>query len=90
MSRRRARPRDPAAWLARAGIPLVMIAAGIAVALSDWRYGDGMAVVLIGGAAAIALLGWFFRIGTEGDRERDHEEEARRHLDRTGRWPDEP
>jgi len=72
----------------RLGVPLVLVAAGVAVALSGWRYGDGLAVVLIGGAAAVALLGWFFRIGIEGDRERDREEDARRHFERTGRWPD--
>lgn len=83
-------PRDRAAWVARLAVPLGMVLAGVVVALSGWRFAGGMAVVLIGGAAAIALLGWFFRIGTEGDRERDREEDARRHFERTGRWPDDP
>lgn len=82
--------RDRAVLLARLGVPLAMVAAGVAVALSGWRSADGMAVVLIGGAAGVALLGWFLRIGTEGDRDRDREEEARRHFERTGRWPDDP
>ncbi len=81
--------RDWAALAARVGIPLVLVLGGIGVLLSGWRYADGMAVVLIGGAAAIALLGWFFRLGVEGDKDRDREEDARRRYDRTGRWPDE-
>jgi len=82
--------RARSARLVRLGVPLALVAAGVAVVLSGWRYGDGLAVVLIGGAAAVALLGWFFRIGIEGDRERDREEDARRHFERTGRWPDDP
>jgi len=82
--------RARSAPLVRLGVPFALVVAGVAVALSGWRYGDGLAVVLIGGAAAVALLGWFFRIGIEGDRERDREEDARRHFERTGHWPDDP
>ncbi len=81
--------RDRAALAARVGVPLALVLGGIGVLLSGWRYADGMAVVLIGGAGAIALLGWFFRLGAQGDRDREREEAARRHYDRTGRWPDE-
>jgi hypothetical protein len=30
-----------------------------------------------------------FRIGVEGDKERDREDAARRFFDEHGRWPDE-
>ena len=41
------------------------------------------------GARAVLLLNVLFRIGVEGDKERDREEEARRFFDEHGRWPDE-
>jgi hypothetical protein len=31
-----------------------------------------------------------YRIGVQGDRDRDREEDARRFFDEHGRWPDEP
>ncbi len=42
-----------------------------------------------GAALAVLLLSWLFRLGAEGDREREAEEAAREHMARTGRWPDE-
>ena len=42
-----------------------------------------------GAALSVLLLNWLFRLGAEGDLERQREEEAREHMARTGRWPDE-
>ena len=42
-----------------------------------------------GAALAVLLLNLLFRLGAEGDREREAEEAAREHFARTGRWPDE-
>lgn len=42
-----------------------------------------------GAALAVLLLNWLFRLGAEGDKERQAEEAAREHMARTGRWPDE-
>jgi hypothetical protein len=42
-----------------------------------------------GAALAVLLLNLLFRLGAEGDRERDAEEAAREHMARTGKWPDE-
>jgi hypothetical protein len=39
-------------------------------------------------ASAILLLNVLFRIGVEGDKERDREEAARAYFDEHGRWPD--
>ena len=39
-------------------------------------------------ATAVLLLNVLYRIGVQGDRERDREEEARRYFDEHGRWPD--
>jgi hypothetical protein len=42
-----------------------------------------------GAALSVLLLNWLFRLGAEGDLERDAEEAAREHMARTGHWPDE-
>jgi hypothetical protein len=42
-----------------------------------------------GAALAVLLLNLLFRLGAEGDREREAEEAAREHFARTGHWPDE-
>jgi len=42
-----------------------------------------------GAALSVLLLNWLFRLGAQGDSERDAEEAAREHMARTGRWPDE-
>ena len=73
----------------RYGLPAVLILAGVVVT------GLGGAVNIAGGAlfvsagTAILLLNFLFRIGVEGDKARDKEEEARRFFDEHGHWPDE-
>ena len=42
-----------------------------------------------GAALSVLLLNGLFRLGADGDRERDQEEAAREYMARTGRWPDE-
>jgi len=46
--------------------------------------------MFLSAASAVLLLNVLYRMGVEGDRERDREEEARRFFDEHGRWPDEP
>ena len=43
-----------------------------------------------GAALAVLLLNWLFRVGAEGDRERQDEEAARDFYSAHGHWPDEP
>jgi hypothetical protein len=38
--------------------------------------------------SAVLLLNVLYRIGVEGDKERDREEAAREYFDEHGRWPD--
>jgi hypothetical protein len=42
-----------------------------------------------GAALAVLLLNGLFRLGAQGDREREAEEAAREYYARTGHWPDE-
>jgi hypothetical protein len=48
--------------------------------------GFGMAA---GGGLAVLLLNLLYRVGVEGDREREQEEQARAYFDEHGAWPDE-
>jgi uncharacterized membrane protein YoaK (UPF0700 family) len=70
----------------RYGIPLVLFVAGCAVAAVG---GVGLAAgaMFISAATAVLLLNVLYRIGVEGDKERDREEDARRYFDEHGRWP---
>ncbi len=70
----------------RYGIPALFIIAGQVVLIAT---GDPVNWAGFTGAGlAILLIGALVRIGTEGDRERDREEAARRYFDEHGRWPD--
>jgi hypothetical protein len=59
----------------------------VAAGGTDVAWEGGAAI--IGAGAAVWLLNLFFRIGAQGDRERDAEDEARAFFDRHGHWPDE-
>ena len=74
----------------RYGVPLAIFLLGCALLIIDggttgWE-GFFMAT---GAAIAVLLLNLFFRLGVQGDRERDVEEAAREYFARTGHWPDE-
>jgi hypothetical protein len=73
----------------RYGIPLALFVAGAVVAGTS---GSGVAAgaMFISAATAVLLLNVLHRIGVQGDRDRDREEDARRFFDEHGRWPDEP
>ena len=46
--------------------------------------------MFVSAATAVLLLNVLYRMGVEGDKDRDREEDARRFFDEHGRWPDEP
>lgn len=71
--------------LVRYGIPVAFIVAGqiVLVATEDAVSWAGFT----GAGIAVLLLNFLFRIGAEGDRERDREEAARDYFDEHGRWP---
>ena len=70
----------------RYGIPAVLFVAGMVV----WATGGVAAgAMFISAATAVLLLNLLFRIGMEGDKDRDREEAARRYFDEHGHWPDE-
>jgi len=75
----------------RYGLPALIFLAGCVVMAvdSDSQRGVEIGSMLIGSAFAVLLLNFFFRIGIEGDRDRDREEAARVYFDEHGHWPDE-
>jgi heme A synthase len=75
--------------LAAAGVVLIVI--GGARVKSDVLQSNtaayGLALVII--AMIVWMINWLFRMSIESNRDRDREEEAREHFDRTGKWPGE-
>ena len=74
----------------RYGIPLVLFVAGTIVTATAGGVGVAAGALFFSAASAVLLLNVLYRIGVEGDKERDREESAREFFDRHGRWPDEP
>jgi hypothetical protein len=76
------------AWL-RYVLPAAVVLAGlIAMAFGTDNSLEGGAG-LVSAGLAIWFVNWLFRIGAEGDADRDAEERAREYFDLHGHWPDE-
>jgi hypothetical protein len=72
----------------RYGIPLVLILAGVIVSATAGGVGIAAGALFFSAGSAVLLLNVLYRIGVEGDKERDREEQAREYFDQHGRWPD--
>jgi hypothetical protein len=72
----------------RYGIPLVLLIAGIVVTATAGNVGLAAGALFFSAASAVLLLNVLYRIGVEGDKERDREEAAREYFDQHGHWPD--
>ena len=75
----------------RYGIPFLIFLVGCILLIVDPDKQRGALVgsMFVGAAFAVILLNFFFRIGVEGDKDRDREEKAREFFDEHGYWPDE-
>jgi hypothetical protein len=73
----------------RYGLPVAILLLGCALLIIDGGGTTGWEGFFIatGAAIAVLLLNLFFRLGVQGDRERDAEA-AREYYSRTGHWPD--
>jgi hypothetical protein len=71
----------------RYGIPLVLLTVGCVIAAVGERVGLAAGAMFISAATAVLLLNVLYRIGVEGDKERDREDAARRYFDEHGHWP---
>lgn len=75
--------------LVRIGLPAAIAAAGVVFLIAGEGENDqGAGVALIGVALVVMLLNLALRLGVASNLDRDREEAAREHFDRTGRWPD--
>jgi hypothetical protein len=74
----------------RYGIPLVLVVAGVIVSATAGGVGLAAGALFFSAGTAVLLLNVLYRIGVEGDKERDTEQEARDFFDTHGHWPDEP
>jgi hypothetical protein len=75
----------------RYGIAAALIVAGQVVLIADnGPRGAGLEgwALFTGAGLAVLLLNLLFRMGVEGDRDREREENARRYFDEHGHWPD--
>ena len=74
----------------RVGLPAAIAAAGVVLIIEGAGENEqGAGVALIGCAVMVLLFNVFLRVGWRDERDREREEEAREHFDRTGDWPDE-
>ena len=74
----------------RVGLPAAIAAAGVVLIIEGAGENEqGAGVALIGCAVMVVLFNLFLRLGWRDQRDREREEEAREHFDRTGDWPDE-
>lgn len=88
--RRSTRANTPLIRFVRLWLPLIIIAAGIALALSlrtDAAWEGG--ALLVSAGLSVWLLNALFRLGVRGDADRRREQRAREYFERHGRWPDE-
>jgi ABC-type antimicrobial peptide transport system permease subunit len=74
----------------RYGIPLVLFVAGAIITATAGGVGVAAGALFFSAASAVLLLNVLYRIGVQGDKERDREADARDFFDEHGRWPDEP
>ncbi len=74
----------------RYGIPLALLIVGLIVWATAGRVGVAAGALFFSAASAVLLLNVLYRIGVEGDKERDTEQGARDFFDEHGHWPDEP
>ncbi|HEV3046883.1 MAG TPA: hypothetical protein VGY13_05925 [Solirubrobacteraceae bacterium] len=74
-------------WAFRYALPTVVTLAGVVIMAfgSEVDLEGGASIVSAG--LAIYFVNWLFRIGVEGDREREREDAAREYFDRHGHWP---
>jgi hypothetical protein len=75
----------------RVWLPLAIIAGGLIVIVATGGSETGVegGAAIIGAGASVWLLNVIFRVGVQGERERDAEDEARDFYDKHGYWPDE-
>jgi hypothetical protein len=75
----------------RIWLPVLIIAGGVVVIIATGGSETGVegGAGIIGAGASVWLLNVIFRVGVQGERDRDAEDEAREFYAEHGYWPDE-
>jgi hypothetical protein len=75
----------------RVWLPVLIIFGGIVVIVATGGSETGVegGAGIIGAGASVWLLNLIFRVGVQGERDRDAEDEARAFYAEHGYWPDE-
>lgn len=70
-------------------VPGALVLFGVVYAIVDWPRGSDAFSLFAGAGLALFLLNVLYRLGVEGDFDRDAEEAARDYFSEHGVWPDE-
>ena len=96
---RRLNPTHVGMSLVRVWLPLLIALAGVVlIVIGHARYSSlanskslesaaGVSLLLV--ALIVWMINWMYRLSLRSNQDRESEERAREHFDRTGRWPDE-
>lgn len=84
------RPLAKSLFTARYVIPAALVLFGLGYMVLDWPDGAEAFSLFAGAGLSVLLLNVLYRMGVEGDRDRDKEEAARDYFSEHGVWPDEP
>ncbi|ADB49666.1 hypothetical protein [Conexibacter woesei] len=76
-------------WATRYALPAIICLVGLVFIVIDPSGNWEGAAALIGAGLSVLLLNFLYRMGVEGDRDRDREAAQRRYYDEHGHWPDE-
>lgn len=75
--------------IAALGIALIVIGHGSYSSLTnDDSVESAAGVALLIVAVIVWMINWLYRLGVRSNEDREQEERAREHFDRTGRWPE--
>jgi protein-S-isoprenylcysteine O-methyltransferase Ste14 len=75
--------------IALAGVALIIIGHGRYSNLANTRSLESAAgVSLLLAALIVWMINWMYRLSLRSNEDREQEERAREHFDRTGRWPE--
>ena len=75
--------------IAALGVALIVLGHGSYSSLASTQSlesATGVSLIIV--AVIVWMINWLYRLGVSSNLDRDEEERAREHFDRTGRWPE--
>lgn len=87
--KRKRKPLAKSLFTFRYVVPALLVLFGAVYAIVDWPDGAEAFSLFAGAGLSILLLNVLYRMGVQGDFDRDDEEAARDYFSEHGVWPDE-